>query len=274
MGPNAWLWFVPVKTALGDGITFPTRIPLTECSTFHSIGESFTFSSLQLNAFKIWRINPKNHLKNQLQGNLYQVGQKPPVVHWSTRCWDQKGNPSSPPCPPQQGEAWARTAGWRSPRTSRRCWSRTPSPLTVELLKLRSLNGEKSQSKSNHEVWKCQVNPWFLNPNEGLTQESWARTTNWCKVVILYPPLIACGTSKTVVEVLDSICPFLHHQNFLFLEPSLLSSRRQFNDKLSLLYHRVPIFWVNSIDPIFPHLLIFMVCCLSTNLFSILKLLL
>ena len=53
MGPNAWLWFVPVKTALGDGITFPTRIPLTECSTFHSIGESFTFSSLQLNAFKI-----------------------------------------------------------------------------------------------------------------------------------------------------------------------------------------------------------------------------
>jgi len=40
MGPNAWLWFVPVKTALGDGITFPTRIPLTECSTFHSIGQS------------------------------------------------------------------------------------------------------------------------------------------------------------------------------------------------------------------------------------------
>ena len=41
MGPNAWLWFLPVKTALGDGITFPTRIPLTECTTFHSIGELY-----------------------------------------------------------------------------------------------------------------------------------------------------------------------------------------------------------------------------------------
>jgi len=40
MGPNAWLWLVPVKTALGDGITFPTRIPLRECTTFHSIGQS------------------------------------------------------------------------------------------------------------------------------------------------------------------------------------------------------------------------------------------
>jgi len=40
MGPNAWLWLVPVKTALGDGISFPTRIPLTKRSTFHSIGQS------------------------------------------------------------------------------------------------------------------------------------------------------------------------------------------------------------------------------------------
>ena len=57
MGPNAWLWFVPVKTALGDGITFPTRIPLTECSTFHSIGENFTFHLCTVECFQ--------NLKNQ-----------------------------------------------------------------------------------------------------------------------------------------------------------------------------------------------------------------
>lgn len=170
MGPNAWLWFVPVKTALGDGITFPTRIPLMECTTFHSIGE-LHIHSLELWTLKFWRTNPENHLKNHLQGNRYQVDQKPPVGHWSTQCWDQKGSLSSPPSRPLQGEVWARTAGWRSPRTSPRCWSRTPSPLTAGLLKLRSLNGEKSQSKSKHEVGKCQVYPRFLNPNVGSIQD-------------------------------------------------------------------------------------------------------
>jgi len=39
-GSCVWLWPVPVSTLLGDGISFPTRIQLADCTTYHSIGPS------------------------------------------------------------------------------------------------------------------------------------------------------------------------------------------------------------------------------------------
>ena len=143
MGPNAWLWFLPVKTALGDGINFPTRIPLAECSTFHSIGE------LCFDTFPV-------KMDNCEQASLCQVGQRLQVGPWSTRCLGRKGSLSSPPC--RAPQAAPLTASWTSPRTRR--WSRTRSPRTVVLQKPRSSSTEKSQSKSNHEVWHCQVLRW------------------------------------------------------------------------------------------------------------------
>ena len=143
MGPNAWLWFLPLKTALGDGINFPTRIPLAECSTFHSIGE------LCFDTFPV-------KMDNCEQASLCQVGQRLQVGPWSTRCLGRKGSLSSPPC--RAPQAAPLTASWTSPRTRR--WSRTRSPRTVVLQKPRSSSTEKPQSKSNHEVWHCQVLRW------------------------------------------------------------------------------------------------------------------
>jgi len=39
-GTSIALWLVPVQTCLGDGISFPSRLPL-DCSTYHSIGHTF-----------------------------------------------------------------------------------------------------------------------------------------------------------------------------------------------------------------------------------------
>jgi len=37
-GTNMLLWLLPLQTCLGDGITFPTRLPV-DCTTYHSIGK-------------------------------------------------------------------------------------------------------------------------------------------------------------------------------------------------------------------------------------------
>ena len=38
LGSSPLLWLLPVPTTLGDGIVFPTRVQLPDCTTFHSIG--------------------------------------------------------------------------------------------------------------------------------------------------------------------------------------------------------------------------------------------
>jgi len=40
LGSSPLLWLLPVPTTLGDGIVFPTRVQLPDCTTFHSIGQS------------------------------------------------------------------------------------------------------------------------------------------------------------------------------------------------------------------------------------------
>ena len=39
-GPSMLLWLLPLQTCMGDGISFPTRLPL-DCTTYHSIGMDF-----------------------------------------------------------------------------------------------------------------------------------------------------------------------------------------------------------------------------------------
>ena len=210
MGPNAWLWLMPVKTALGDGITFPTRIPLTECTTFHSIGE--------LN-FKRCSIK-RSEAELQLQGYRYQVDQKPPVEPWSTRWWEQRGSRSSP-CQPRWGAAWARTAGSRSPRRSRQCWSRTQSLQIAGSQKQRSPSGEKSQSESKYEVWECEVLCRFLNSKRDTGHlETW----KWCSVVILCAPPSPCMWNKSLLQTNVPIQLTLSYINCAFLDfyPSLM----------------------------------------------------
>jgi len=38
-GPSCLLWLLPIQTCMGDGITFPTRLPV-DCTTYHSIGNT------------------------------------------------------------------------------------------------------------------------------------------------------------------------------------------------------------------------------------------
>lgn len=40
LGPDWWLWPLPVRTVMGDGITFPVRLHIADCTTYHSIGTS------------------------------------------------------------------------------------------------------------------------------------------------------------------------------------------------------------------------------------------
>ena len=47
-GYNKLLWFFPVHTAVGDGITFPTQITISDASSYNS-NEDYNNSSLQNN---------------------------------------------------------------------------------------------------------------------------------------------------------------------------------------------------------------------------------
>jgi len=40
-GPSVLLWLLPIQTCMGDGITFPTRLPL-DCTNYHSLGHTVT----------------------------------------------------------------------------------------------------------------------------------------------------------------------------------------------------------------------------------------
>ena len=190
MGPNAWLWFLPLKTALGDGINFPTRIPLAECSTFHSIGE------LCFDTFPVKTYNCE-------QASLCQVGQRLQVGPWSTRCLGRKGSLSSPPC--RAPQAAPLTASWTSPRTRR--WSRTRSPRTVVLQKPRSSSTEKPQSKSNHEVWHCQVLRWC---------GFWSK--QWIDVIFTFlaPPSPSCACQPRLPSPLCQQPVLFHVVKWLF----------------------------------------------------------
>jgi palmitoyltransferase len=42
-GPSVLLWLLPLQTCMGDGITFPTRLPL-DYTNYHSIGHTLTTS--------------------------------------------------------------------------------------------------------------------------------------------------------------------------------------------------------------------------------------
>ena len=154
MGPNAWLWFLPLKTALGDGINFPTRIPLAECSTFHSIGE------LCFDTFPV-------KMDNCEQASLCQVGQRLQVGPWSTRCLGRKGSLSSPPC--RAPQAAPLTASWTSPRTRR--WSRTRSTPGQWCCRNRGHPARKSHNQSLIMRFGT-VRSWGdvdFDPNNGLT---------------------------------------------------------------------------------------------------------